>query len=255
MAVLSNELRNLLQRTVLRAREVAEAGVRATIEALAVPKAEPYPTMTQEQLHLRLRLRAHGRQLGDKRFTSGEQEIDLLLQESAYQHWHRMLFTRFLAENNLLIEPQTGVAITMAECDELAKEQGKDAWSLAGLYAQSMLPQVFRQDDPLLAMELPPETKQELERLVSELPEAVFQADDALGWTYQFWQTKNKDEINKSGVKIGANELPAVTQLFTEPYMVSFLLDNSLGAWWAAQRLPAEVLAKTYHYWRHIPKV
>jgi hypothetical protein len=38
-------------------------------------------------------------------------------------------------------------------------------------------------------------------------------------------------------VKIGARELPAVTQLFTEPYMVSFLLDNSLGAWWAARRL------------------
>ena len=42
---------------------------------------------------------------------------------------------------------------------------------------------------------------------------------------------------NKSEVKIGARELPAVTQLFTEPYMVSFLLDNTLGAWWAAKRL------------------
>jgi len=40
-----------------------------------------------------------------------------------------------------------------------------------------------------------------------------------------------------NSVKVGARELPAVTQLFTEPYMVSFLLDNSLGAWWAVQRL------------------
>jgi len=29
--------------------------------------------------------------------------------------------------------------------------------------------------------------------------------------------------------------LPAVTQLFTEPYMVDFLLHNSLGAWWATR--------------------
>ena len=43
--------------------------------------------------------------------------------------------------------------------------------------------------------------------------------------------------MNASEVKIGARELPAVTQLFTEPYMVSFLLDNALGAWWAARRL------------------
>ena len=43
--------------------------------------------------------------------------------------------------------------------------------------------------------------------------------------------------MNHSEVKIGARELPAVTQLFTEPYMVDFLLDNSLGAWWAGRRL------------------
>ena len=49
--------------------------------------------------------------------------------------------------------------------------------------------------------------------------------------------------MNASEVKIGARELPAVTQLFTEPYMVSFLLDNSLGAWWAAHRLTREDLA------------
>ena len=34
---------------------------------------------------------------------------------------------------------------------------------------------------------------------------------------YQFWQADNKERINKSEVKIGADELPAVTQLFTEP--------------------------------------
>lgn len=38
--------------------------------------------------------------------------------------------------------------------------------------------------------------------------------------------------MNASGVKIGADELPADTQLFTEPYMVEFLPHNSLGAWW-----------------------
>jgi hypothetical protein len=59
---------------------------------------------------------------------------------------------------------------------------------------------------------------------------------------YQFWQANNKDRINKSEVKIGARELPAVTQLFTEPYMVSFLLDNSLGAWWAARTLTEDDL-------------
>ena len=97
--------------------------------------------------------------------------------------------------------------------------------------------QIFRLDSPVFHLVLPPEHQQKLERLVADLPLEVFTASDSLGWVYQFWQAKKKDEINASEVKIGARELPAVTQLFTEPYMVSFLLDNSLGAWWAARRL------------------
>jgi hypothetical protein len=65
----------------------------------------------------------------------------------------------------------------------------------------------------------------------------VFEADDSLGWVYQFWQADKKDEVNKSETKIGADELPAVTQLFTEDYMVLFLLHNTLGAWWAGRIL------------------
>ncbi len=76
-----------------------------------------------------------------------------------------------------------------------------------------------------------------LEKLLASLPEAVFTASDALGWVYQFWQSKKKDEVNRSEVKIGADEIAAVTQLFTEPYMVEFLLHNTLGAWWAGKKL------------------
>ena len=41
--------------------------------------------------------------------------------------------------------------------------------------------------------------------------------------------------MNKSGKKIGADELSPVTQLFTEDYMVEFLLHNTLGAWWTGK--------------------
>ena len=105
-----------------------------------------------------------------------------------------------------------------------------------------MLPQIFRLDSSVFQLTLPPEHQQKLERLLAELPQDVFFASDSLGWVYQFWQADNKDAINKSEVKIGSRELPAVTQLFTEPYMVSFLLDNALGAWWATRRLTAEDL-------------
>ena len=95
----------------------------------------------------------------------------------------------------------------------------------------------------MLELTLPPEHQQQLGKPAGRTARPrSFTASDSLGWVYQFWQAKKKDEVNKSEVKIGARELPAVTQLFTEPYMVSFLLDNSLGAWWAARRLTADDL-------------
>jgi predicted metal-dependent enzyme (double-stranded beta helix superfamily) len=127
----------------------------------------------------------------------------------------------------------------MGECEELARERGEDPWDLAGRFAQHMLPRIFRPDDPALAVALAPETRQALEHLLADLPTEVFTADDALGWTYQFWQAERKEEVNRSGVKIGADELPAVTQLFTEHYMVQFLFHNSLGAWRAGKVLAA----------------
>ena len=238
MKTLLPSQRKHLERTVADARDVSETGSRAALEALSVHHREPYAHMTEEQRRLRRRLRAHARQLGDRRnATSGSQAIDRLVRECAYEHWHRMLFARFLAENRLLMEPDHGVAVTLDECEDLAKDEGIDKWVLAGRFAQRMLPQVFRSDHPVFEVRLAREHRLKLEGLVESLPGDVFAAMDSLGWVYQFWQSRKKTEVNRSEAKVGADELPAVTQLFTEPYMVSFLLDNGLGAWWAARRL------------------
>ena len=129
------------------------------------------------------------------------------------------------------------MAITLDEVQELAREKATDWLELASEYAERMLPQIFRKDDPVLQIALPPETRSEMEDLLKGLSKPVFEADDSLGWVYQFWQADKKDEVNKSETKIGADELPAVTQLFTEDYMVLFLLHNTLGAWWAGKVL------------------
>ena len=194
--------------------------------------------MTPVQRELRNALRAHGRQLGDRRDTTrGIQAIDRLATECAYEHWHRMLFARFLAETNLLIEPESGMDITLEDCQELARERGEDWLELASQFAERMLPQIFRTNDPVLKVALPPETRAELEKLLKALSREVFIADDSLGWVYQYWQVDKKEEVNQSEKKIGADELSAVTQLFTEDYMVLFVLHNTLGAWWAGKVL------------------
>jgi hypothetical protein len=236
MPALASDLRKTLEATVVKARDKAESGARDALTALAVGANEPFASMSEEERKLRNRLRARGRQLGDQRDPQkGSQSIERLVREMAYEHWHRMLFARFLAENQLLIEPTSGVSISLDECEELAAEEGTDLWRLAAQFAQEMLPQIFRVDDPVLAAKLPLEIRQQLQGLVAGLEVEVFTASDSLGWVYQFWQALEKERVNQSETKIGADELPAVTQLFTESYMVDFLLHNSLGAWWVTR--------------------
>ena len=78
--------------------------------------------------------------------------------------------------------------VTLDECEELAKGEGTDRWTLASRFAQRMLPQVFRLDHPVFGVRLAREHRVRLEGLVEGLATEIFTASDALGWVYQFWQ-------------------------------------------------------------------
>lgn len=243
---LDKALRRALEATVVKARDIAETAASQALTRLSVGEAKAADYLNDQQRQLRTRLRAHGRQLGDSKQANGQQSLNKLITEVAYEHWHRMLFARFLEQNHLLMYDEH-TPLTLAECNELAQDPDtardelerrcNSGWELAGVLASKMLPQIFLIDSPVFALEFAPEHQRELEKLVIGLATDTFRGQDSLGWVYQFWQSKRKEEVNKSEVKIGADELSPVTQLFTEPYMVSFLLDNSLGAWWAGQRL------------------
>lgn len=230
---LEKKLRKQLEITVIKAREIAEQAALEALTRLSVGEAKAADYLDDQQRALRNRLRAHGRQLGDERSSNGQQQIERLCLEIAYEHWHRMLFARFLEQSHLLMYDQH-TALTLDECQELAPDEGcANGWELAGKLASRMLPQVFREGSPALSVTLAFNHVRDLEKLIAGLDTEIFQASDSLGWVYQYWQAKKKAEVNASGVKIGVDELSPVTQLFTEPYMVQFLLDNSLGAWWS----------------------
>ncbi|WP_350551138.1 N-6 DNA methylase [Pseudoalteromonas sp. 120-MNA-CIBAN-0494] len=242
---LEKTLRSKLEKAVEKARDIVEVAVTEALIRLGISNGSAPTYLSEAERKLRNRLRAHGRQLGDVlNKESGKQEKELLVDEMAYEHWHRMLFARFLEQSDLLMY-DLNTHVTLAECFELAEEEPgiKDGWELAGQLAQKMLPQIFRADSPVFEVKLSINHINDLEELVATLDKETFQASDALGWCYQFWQNKKKKQVNESGVKIGAKELSPVTQLFTEPYMVSFLLDNALGAWWAKRRLTQDDLA------------
>ncbi|GHB48319.1 Eco57I restriction-modification methylase domain-containing protein [Mongoliitalea lutea] len=251
MSVLSSSQRSTLEKAVSQARKSAEKGAKNALMSLAVDQAEPFSHMSPDQRSLRNRLRQKGRLLGDVLEQNGEQRIQKLSYELAYETWHKMLFAKFLEVNNLLMHPD-GVAVTLMDCEELAAEEGHaNKWETAMHYASLMLPAIFRPSDPVIQVQYASNDRIELEEIISALEDNTFQTDDALGWVYQYWQSEEKDRINKSGDKIDGEKLPAVTQLFTEQYMVDFLIDNTLGAWWVSRNPGVEPPVK-FEYLRYL---
>lgn len=248
MTTLSPELRKQLERAVVRARVVAEVGAVGVVSRLGVGVRDAPPYLDEGERALRVALRARGRQLGDGLDHAGESDVRvscrLLVGEVAFEQWHRLLFARFLEANGLLVHPQHKVAVSLGECEELAAGLGEpDGWSVAAQFASEVLPGIFRPSDPCAAVRLAPEDLAGLEQVLAGLPKEVFTSEDGLGWVYQFWQSQAKAEVNASGRKIGGADLAPVTQLFTENYMVRFLLENSLGAWWAARHPESPLVA------------
>jgi hypothetical protein len=245
MPVLTSQQRKLLDDACVKGRRTSEQAVRAALGSLAVTAERPPAHLGEQDRQLRRGLRAKSRQLGDQ----GD-KLDLLIAECAYEQWHRLLFARFLAENNLLIHPEYRAPVTLEDCEELADSLGEpDGWAVAGRFATEVLPGIFRLDDPCVQLRLAPEGRLALEGIVGALPAEIFGADDALGWVYQYWQRERKDAVNDSERKVGGADLGPVTQLFTENYMVRFLLENSLGAWWSA-RHPESPLIEQWSYLR-----
>ncbi len=249
MTILTKQQRAFLDTTVQKARTQSEAAAAHAIRRLTVTEARPGSHLSEPERVLRRELRSKATQLGD---SADMGMAPLLIADIGYEQWHRLLFARFLEVNGLLRHHEMGIPLTLEDCGELADELGEpDAWSAAARFASETLPGVFRLTDPSVLVRYAREDLAALETLLASIPEESLRAEDTLGWVYQFWQTAQKKAVNESGRKIGGADISPVTQLFTENYMVRFLLENSLGAWWAGKHPDSPLLAN-WEYLRRL---
>jgi hypothetical protein len=98
------------------------------------------------------------------------------------------------------------------------------AIDLPGLYGERPLDRFFT---------LSPAALREIVTVLNAPDLATAWHDDTmLGWVYQFWNDPQREAIDERvgpRGKVGAHEIASKTQLFTEQYMVEWLLENSLG--------------------------
>ena len=178
---LDREIRKTLEGVVKAARTAAETGARNALNRLGIGEARRPSWLSQDQAKLRKRLRAHARSLGDELNADDTMRLSRLVREIAYANWHRALFGRFLLENGLLVDVEAGnAAVDATDLKEIADAEGKDIAEVAAEFAAPMLPEIFPKADPVLALALPPEARQEIARLVAGLPAQTFRADDLL---------------------------------------------------------------------------
>lgn len=67
--------------------------------------------------------------------------------------------------------------------------------------------------------------------------ESCWTDDMTLGWIYQYWNDPEREALDaklNDGGKVEPHEIASKTQMFTERYMVDWLLQNSLGPMWLA---------------------
>lgn len=76
-----------------------------------------------------------------------------------------------------------------------------------------------------------------IDALNSEALASCWADDMTLGWVYQYWNDPEREALDvklNGGGKVEPHEIASKTQMFTERYMVDWLLQNSLGPMWLA---------------------
>ncbi|MGB8297152.1 MAG: DNA methyltransferase, partial [Polyangia bacterium] len=98
---------------------------------------------------------------------------------------------------------------------------------LPGLFGDVGLTRLFH---------VPPATLREIVgRLDDDALASAWTDDTTLGWVYQYWNDPEREALDakiNDGGKIAPHEIASKTQMFTERYMVEWLLQNSLGLTW-----------------------
>jgi len=103
------------------------------------------------------------------------------------------------------------------------------AIDLAGLYGSAGVADLIPVPSPTI--------RAVVEALDDEELETCWTDDMTLGWVYQYWNDPEREALDakiNDGGKIEPHEIASKTQMFTERYMVDWLLQNSLGPMWLA---------------------
>jgi hypothetical protein len=172
---------------------------------------------------------------------------EVILQKQVYG-WRSLLHSRFAKKN-----PQACAGEDDGLFAVLFEEFGRRAAELPGLFDPRSPAVALKPSVAALKRTIALLGGREAAKGQDAATDEVFSAPDAFGWAYQYWNADEKNRVFemvrvKKGAKIEGADIVPATQLYTEPYMVKFLVQNSLGALWMGM-YPESKLCGVWEYY------
>ncbi|MCC7107454.1 MAG: hypothetical protein IT307_20140, partial [Chloroflexi bacterium] len=263
------ELRAALEedfRRQLAAMEIRESGIQPLAAGRILPPAEQRAREVAQAVIVR-------------DFTSagtGAEAVQAFVRECAFTFLNRMVGLRCLDERGLLyVEGQQETAVKQ----DLSRGASSLYWRVRNELPPTTNPrEVWRETlrragaaiSERIRILFDPEAEHAvllpqlatLQRVVDvlnapEIPSEVYAQDELLGWVYQYYQSQEKDaayaRLAKGKKLERPEELAAATCLYTERYMVDYLLQNTLGALWLEMH-PDSRLPERWPYYVRPPE-
>lgn len=191
------------------------------------------------------------RALGKKKGKKGEAEQRFwgeIVGEAAYTWLNRLVYLKLLEGHGLRKQAvltggrgSSGFRDFQELAPELCEDVGAGYACLLRLVFDELaldLPGLFGRGGLAELVPMPAATLMAVvEALDGEALASCWGDDMTLGWVYQYWNDPEREALDaklNDGGKVERHEIASKTQMFTERYMVDWLLQNSLGPMWLA---------------------
>ena len=249
-AALDGAQRTALSNLIQRARSLLEADLASTLEGEfgihesdgRIEEADAL-SLDASQAAVRVDLLdiiAYLRSEGETESTA----VERMIREAAFTHLNRLVALR-VAEGLAILPEAIGNGLSsqgFRDFAEIAPASASEEWERFRLFVRicadelsSDVPALFDPRNPLLELEPSTASFSELVELFATVDEAIWSAPDALGWSYQFFNSaEERREMRESSAPRTSRELAVRNQFFTPSYVVEFLVQNGLGAHLAA---------------------
>lgn len=266
-------VRRVLKRNVLDLRKKVEDDFRRQLAALGITSSGVRAVPANRGLSAyEQRARAVAEAVFERETGAGgrsaSEALDFFVEECAFTFINRAFGLRCLEERGLLLVD--GRTETVLKIDP-SRGSSSLYWqvrnSLVGADPQEVWRETFRKACEAVSQQvrilfdpdsesaalfpLAPTVQPLVDALNQpEVPSDTYATDELLGWVYQYFNAESKDEVfaaASKGKKIEGEDVIAATQIYTERYMVDFLLQNSLGRFWTELH-PATALRNGWPY-------